>query len=80
MCLVCDRHWENHSNVFETEQERKAAGRPVGNDFLPFNEIPQVQNIVFGKNKSRMLRNEKLNKPTGKDPHKRKNPKAVKKM
>lgn len=30
LCLVCDKHWEEHETVFEDAFERLAAGRPIG--------------------------------------------------
>lgn len=30
LCLVCDKHWEEHETVFEEAFERIAASKPVG--------------------------------------------------
>ncbi len=30
LCAACDRHWEQHDTFFETEEERKQNGLPVG--------------------------------------------------
>eukprot|EP00667_Euglena_gracilis_P016917 EG_transcript_17750 len=50
LCLVCDKHWEEHETVFETEMERKLAGRPVGEAFKPLAQVaPEFSEIVFGK-------------------------------
>jgi len=50
LCLVCDRHWEDHETVVETAAERRAAGRPVGEAFRPLAEVaPEFSDIVFGK-------------------------------
>jgi len=29
LCAMCDRHWEDHETVFESEEERRALNRPV---------------------------------------------------
>ena len=41
---------EVHETVFETEAERRQQGLPVGMDFLPFSELPVLQDLVYGKN------------------------------
>jgi hypothetical protein len=41
------RHWENHETFFETEAERKAKKLPYGEAYLPFNEMPELKNIVL---------------------------------
>eukprot|EP00758_Cryptobia_borreli_P007936 Tbor_TRINITY_DN5343_c3_g5::TRINITY_DN5343_c3_g5_i2::g.4520::m.4520 len=48
-CVVCDSSWEDHVTVFEREEEREAAGRPVRGDYIPLKGIDwEVQEIVFG--------------------------------
>ncbi len=47
LCVVCDKHWEDHETVFENERERRAAGLPVGNDFFPLSCTPEIQRAVF---------------------------------
>ncbi|GMH87110.1 hypothetical protein TrVE_jg10939 [Triparma verrucosa] len=48
LCLVCDRHWEEHDTVFETGEERLDEGLPVGSDFIPLSEAPSLQSEIFG--------------------------------
>jgi hypothetical protein len=40
---------EVHDTVFETEDERKQQGLPVRMDFMPFSELPILQDLVYGK-------------------------------
>lgn len=47
LCVVCESHGEDHETVWETEDERKSAGRPTGAAFLPFSETPEIAKIVF---------------------------------
>eukprot|EP01066_Platyproteum_vivax_P012667 Platyproteum_vivax@DN5755_c0_g1_i2.p1 len=47
LCIGCDKHWEDHETIFETGQERKQAGRPIGVDFIPFSELPDFQEAVY---------------------------------
>lgn len=47
LCVVCDKHWEDHETVFENEQERRAAGLPVGADFLPLASTPDIRQAVL---------------------------------
>eukprot|EP00668_Euglena_longa_P005132 GGOE01006033.1.p1 GENE.GGOE01006033.1~~GGOE01006033.1.p1 ORF type:complete len:328 (-),score=87.28 GGOE01006033.1:174-1157(-) len=50
LCLVCDKHWEEHETVFETEMDRRLAGRTVGEAFKPLAQVaPEFSEIVFGK-------------------------------
>lgn len=30
LCAACDKHWEQHETFFETEDERRQNGLPVG--------------------------------------------------
>lgn len=47
LCCACDKHWEDHETVFETEAMRKTEGIPYGQDYLPFNELPELRNVVL---------------------------------
>ncbi|CEL95496.1 unnamed protein product [Vitrella brassicaformis CCMP3155] len=47
LCIACDKHWEDHETVFESEAERRAAGRPVNEDFVPFAEMPEFYEAVY---------------------------------
>eukprot|EP00873_Tetraselmis_striata_P015359 jgi/Tetstr1/435623/TSEL_024524.t1 len=48
LCVVCDKHWEDHETVTETEAERRAGGRPVRSAFYPLADTPDIQALVFG--------------------------------
>lgn len=49
LCGSCDGKFTDHVTVFETEAERRAAGRPVREDFIPLKGLDwEVQEIVFG--------------------------------
>jgi len=48
LCVVCDKHWEDHETVTETASERKQAGKPVGAQFYPLSDTPDIQALVFG--------------------------------
>eukprot|EP00164_Ancoracysta_twista_P003186 GFYU01004250.1.p1 GENE.GFYU01004250.1~~GFYU01004250.1.p1 ORF type:complete len:439 (-),score=34.62 GFYU01004250.1:221-1537(-) len=49
LCLVCDKHWEEHDTVWESEAERRAAGKSYGRDYMPFAEQPEFAEEVYGK-------------------------------
>nr|CEL67602.1 TPA: hypothetical protein BN1204_033990 [Neospora caninum Liverpool] len=42
-CLICDGKWQDHVTIVETAAERSAANRAVGPDFMPLNEMPELQ-------------------------------------
>ncbi|THD21432.1 hypothetical protein D915_007500 [Fasciola hepatica] len=45
-CAACDKPWQLHETVFETESERRAAGRQVGEEWMPFSELPELAKIA----------------------------------
>lgn len=48
LCGVCDGKFEDHVTLFETEDERRAAGKPIKGDFIPLKDMDwEVQAIVF---------------------------------
>ncbi|VDD75616.1 unnamed protein product [Mesocestoides corti] len=59
LCAACDQHWEQHDTVFETEEERKKAGRqismlpsptaikPSREEWYPFSELPAMRDIAL---------------------------------
>lgn len=47
LCCACDRHWEEHETVFETEKMRKEGGLPYGETYLPFHEFPELRDVVL---------------------------------
>jgi hypothetical protein len=48
-CLACDGRFEDHETVFESQAERRAAGRTTGAHYGPLaNEAPELRQLVFG--------------------------------
>ncbi|CAL1545476.1 unnamed protein product [Lymnaea stagnalis] len=50
LCAACDRHWEDHQTFFDSEQSRREQGLPVGTDWIPFAEMPDLRNIALTGN------------------------------
>ena len=46
---MCNQFWQDHNNTYETEKERQSAGKPFGNDFIPFSEAPDVYEALYKK-------------------------------
>ena len=46
-CAVCDKFWQDHENVYELEHERVMNKRPVGKEFIPFAEAPEIFTAVY---------------------------------
>ncbi|XP_045145035.1 protein FAM221B isoform X2 [Echinops telfairi] len=46
LCAACDRRWEEHETFFETGEARRRGGRPHGADYLPFAEMPALQEVI----------------------------------
>jgi len=49
LCVVCDKHWEEHETIWETRMERIQQSRPVDEDYQPFAEVPQIRQLVFDR-------------------------------
>ncbi|XP_062456497.1 protein FAM221B [Rhea pennata] len=47
LCAACDRRWEEHETFFETTEARKEGGRPYGEKYLVFAEVPEMRNAVL---------------------------------
>ncbi|XP_077202510.1 protein FAM221B [Paroedura picta] len=47
LCAACDRCWEEHETFFESQETRLKGGRPCGEDYLPFAEVPELRNAVL---------------------------------
>ncbi|XP_074984337.1 protein FAM221B isoform X2 [Caretta caretta] len=47
LCAACDRRWEEHETFFETAETRRKGGRPFGEAYLPFAEMPELRNTVL---------------------------------
>ncbi len=48
-CVVCDKFWQDHHMNYELEHDRLMLKKPIGNDFIPFAELPQMYNILYKK-------------------------------
>ena len=46
-CAVCNKFWQDHEMIYETENERKMNGKPVREDFIPFNEMPEMYDALY---------------------------------
>ncbi|CAK0829626.1 unnamed protein product, partial [Prorocentrum cordatum] len=46
-CVSCEGKWEDHESLWESEAERRAAGHPVGQAFMPLASTPGVREAVF---------------------------------
>ncbi len=46
-CVVCDKFWHDHQMNYELEHDRVMSNKPIGNDWLPFSELPQLSNIMY---------------------------------
>ena len=46
-CAVCNKFWQDHEMSYETEDERKMNGKPVREDFIPFNEMPEMYDALY---------------------------------
>ncbi|KAM6469750.1 protein FAM221B isoform 4-T4 [Liasis olivaceus] len=47
LCAACDRRWEEHETFFESEETRRKGGRPCGESYLPFAELPKLREAVL---------------------------------
>ncbi|XP_051820899.1 protein FAM221B isoform X4 [Antechinus flavipes] len=47
LCAACDRRWEEHETFFESEENRRQGGRPIGADCIPFAEKPALQDTIL---------------------------------
>lgn len=46
-CVVCNRFWQDHENVYELEQERKELKKPIRHDYIPLQEMPELQRDLY---------------------------------
>lgn len=46
-CAVCNKFWQDHEMIYELESERTAAGKPVREDYIPFNEMPEMYDALY---------------------------------
>lgn len=48
-CIGCDKMFEDHETLYETEQERARMGKPVRRDYYPLASNPQIQQETMKK-------------------------------
>ena len=46
-CLACDGKWEEHIVLYEDEELRKELNKPVGKDFYPLSDVPEIQEVFL---------------------------------
>ena len=46
-CAVCNKFWQDHEMIYETENERRMNGKAVREDFIPFNEMPEMYDALY---------------------------------
>ena len=46
-CAVCNKFWQDHEMIYETEDERRMNGKGVREDFIPFNEMPEMYDALY---------------------------------
>ena len=63
-CIACDCRWEDHSTLWEFEDERRAQGKKVGQDYLPLNMNKELHDLVFHTDR-KALPNYNRPAPTG---------------
>lgn len=47
LCLVCDKHWEEHETIYESEIERRKDERTYGQQYMPLENEKDLQKAVF---------------------------------
>jgi hypothetical protein len=50
-CVVCDKFWQDHEMLYELEHERYMIKKQIGEDFMPFSEMPEISGALFKFNK-----------------------------
>ena len=46
-CVGCDRKWEDHDILYESEQERRILKKSIGKEFLPYAQNLEIQQMVM---------------------------------
>ena len=47
LCAACNSHWEQHETFFERGSEREQQKLPTGEFYMPFAELPDMQQVIF---------------------------------
>ena len=77
LCLVCDKHWEEHETVYENEAERRRQGRTFGEAYMPLAGDRDLQEAVFRPQPRTYVRKAHNNKPKSLGPTVRKKQKIA---
>ncbi|CAF5181947.1 unnamed protein product, partial [Rotaria magnacalcarata] len=46
-CAACNNHWEQHETFFERGSEREQQKLPTGEFYMPFSELPDMQQVIL---------------------------------
>ncbi len=46
LCSACNNHWEQHETFFERVSEREQQKLPIGESYMPFTELPDMQQVI----------------------------------
>jgi hypothetical protein len=47
LCSACNTNWEQHETFFESGNEREQQKLPTGECYLPFSELPDMQQVIL---------------------------------
>lgn len=53
-CIACDCRWEDHSTLFEYEDERRMQGKKVGKEYLPLSMNQELHDLVFHTDRDKL--------------------------
>jgi hypothetical protein len=47
LCAACNNHWEQHETFIERGSEREEQKLPTGEFYMPFAELPDMQQVIM---------------------------------
>ncbi|CAF0840578.1 unnamed protein product [Adineta steineri] len=47
LCAACSNHWEQHETFIERGSEREQQNLPTGEFYMPFAELPDMQQVIL---------------------------------
>jgi len=47
LCLGCDGKWEEHVTLYEDKELREELSKPVGKQFYPLSDVPEIQEVFL---------------------------------
>lgn len=47
LCAACNNHWEQHETFIERGNEREQQKLPTGEFYMPFAELPDMQQVIL---------------------------------